>query len=278
MASSNETISTIRLLSTAQRSLTPSKIPVRNSTPQRATSNPRNISAGKTRLAAALSETEVHRATSRSASRRKQRRWENQNIFSPEVNDILMQGLEDEENHVRIRKPLFKVEMRSAFRELFEPKNAAALETFRMCAESLVTQEKANQKHLSCGEKAWLRVEKRLRQILIESVGKNVDIIAFIADLEELITTYVKQEEIDESYEKRIDSKVLASLLIRVPSISPENELEVELKDSAFHRLLLHSVCQYHGLVSKVCKFVSTLFFFDNSLDLMKYYFKRVSP
>lgn len=254
--SSNETIATIRSLSTTQRSLTPSKIPVRNSTPQRVTSNPRNLSAGKTRLIpTSFNETDIqHRAPSRSASRRKQRRWENQNIFSSEVNDVLLQGLEDEDNHVRIRKPLFKVEMRSAFRELFEPKNAAALEAFRICAETSTENSTNNKskKHLSPRDKAWIRIEKRLRKILVQSVAKNFDIITFIADLEEILISFLKDCDIDDSYSKREESKLLLSLLMKTPSINTDGQLEIEFKDSAFHRLLLHSVCQYHGLSSKV--------------------------
>ncbi len=259
--SSFETIANIRSLSTSQRSLTPSKIPLRNITPQKVSSNPRNLSSGKSRFGDGNHGVDMAdsqpRAPSRSASRRKQRRWENQNIFSAEVNDILLQGLDDEDTHIKIRKPLFKVELRSAFRELFEPKNAGVLEAFRLCAESVDQQHFINSKHqhLSERDKAWFRIERRLRKILIQSVTKNVDILSFVADVEEILIAFLSGRTAFCDGNNREESRVLQSLLVNVPLINNDKNLEIELKDSAFHRLLLHSVCQYHGLASKVSFF-----------------------
>ena len=44
----------------------------------------------------------------------------------------------------------------------------------------------------------------------------------------------------------------LRAHLTHAPSMDPDGNLVMPLRDSAFHRLLLHGVCQFYCLKSKV--------------------------
>ena len=254
----SDTLGPVRSLSaTKTRTVTPSKIVVRHSTPQRPISNPRSGSASKTRTTFDI-QTVPHidnniRAPSRSASRRKQRRWENQNIFNHGINDVLAQELdEEEENDFRRkgRRMQFKVEWRSAFQELFEAKNAEALDAFRMCAEKCDKYSSNRRRYCSAAELSWINVEKKLRQIVVKAIVKNVDIMNFIVDLEKLLVAYYIEG--NELNVREYIGEALRTTLQRLPHVDDNGDLSVQFVDSAFHRLLLHAICQFYGFKSSV--------------------------
>lgn len=247
--------------SVVQRSLTPSKLPSvllsssgnRNSTPTgRASSNPRNDSASRRIGKIVGIENEVNTAIARSVSRRKQRRWENMNMFGMELHHILAteelidQGLISHEY-------LFQVESRSAFQELFLPKNQHILEAFRSCEyiPSSIVQNHTP-RHFSIADVAWLKVENRLRPILSQALTKDPQLGQLLFCLEQAIFAFASQSSSLHLVNLLIKSKAQQYFAVDCVLDEESQRLHVQLIDSAYYRLLLHGICQFYGLNSKV--------------------------
>jgi hypothetical protein len=242
------------------RSITPSKLPTmlnpgsgnRTGTPTtRASSNPRSDSAGKRAARVVSIENEVNPATTRSTSRRKQRRWENMNMFGMELHHIL--ATEELIRQEQISPDfLFQKDTKSAFQELFLPKNQHILEAFRSCEyvpSSFIKNH--TPKHFTIGDIAWLKIENRIRPILLQSITKDPKLSLLLFCLEQALFAFITKQSID-----------IINLLIQMKAMpyfdqlceidEERNQLKIYLIDSPHYRLLLHGISQFYDLHSKV--------------------------
>ena len=147
------------------------------------------------------------------------------------------------------------VSWKSMFCELFDTENDDVRELFRTCLVG--TTDMAKFKHSSItirsdqwqeSEAAWYRIEHRLRSVLIKSL-KCDTICLLLRSLEAIVLLFLDQGV---APPVNLTPQPLSDLL-EMPIFVSSASLIIALKDSSFHRLLLHAVCQFYGLRSKVC-------------------------
>ena len=227
------------------------------------------------------------RAPSRSASRRKQRRWENMNLFgihevlAPHVIQDMMEQKDDDQYLNKYLFPVDQKDKKSAFQELLI--NRELLTIFRHCDEQFYCSSTAPGSRLkSIEDRCWANIEKKIRSVIVSSVLQNFKHFQFLLQIEKLLVAFVR-EKLPVSSTSTTTSSPSASLpassssrsspprLPAVPasssaasssssspllSFSVETEkgghLKVQLVESAFHRLLFHGICQFYGLKSQV--------------------------
>lgn len=244
---------------------TPSKSPAHVLlSSNRASSATRTSSATKDRtLFQALQDTEtVKRVAPRTTSRRKARQLEN-NTMAALHRAMLERGInieddddEDERNPNSRAKFGIRVTIKSMFSELFEDKNSAMREEFRTCAMSTtvtaLSSSSRSRSHIPIrndqwgeAEKAWLQMETRLRNVVVRSLS-NEELCYFVRAMELVLLYFIAQNDVPPHVPVALSSRL--ELPLEVCSAS----LTVTLKDSSFHRLLLHAACQFYGLKSKV--------------------------
>lgn len=196
---------------------------------------------------------EAHAAIrSMSTSRRRQRRWENANLLSS-TGGLLQLELEAElESTVEQNKMLMTygvvVDIRSAFGELFEERNSDSLETFRSCSERVKHYERVRTKAISSvSEHAWMQVEKRLRSCVKKVIISQPELREFCRSIEAVLVCFAHEGSLPPDV-------LLASLercLTAPVELTGDRSLTIALKDSSFHRLLLHAISQFYGARSK---------------------------
>ena len=269
-------LSPLKSSSVQLRDLTPTSSAVhRSGTPTgigRPASAPRSSSASckVTKLAQATFEAQSANASlKRHPSRRRVRRWENANLLLGEAGLSLSMAqleLEDEEAPEG-RGYGIVVDMPSCFRKLFLDENASALEAFRACAEGLSSKSgpSQHQASLSVSQRAWMQVERRLRQVVRRVILSQPETHAYCRGLEMLLVCLAHSGALPEP---EMMPEALRALLVARPSVDSffpsedksvgeseggviGRELTLHLADSSFHRLLLHAVCQFYGLKSK---------------------------
>jgi hypothetical protein len=190
--------------------------------------------------------------------RRKDRRFENDNMLG--LRRILTEnGVEpfedhDEEGNFVVSRVKFglRVNWRSMFSELFTIENAEKRENFRTCSNTL---EKAPvQRSIPIrkdqwieAETAWYRIENRLRAVVVRSLQKE-ELCYFVRAIEAVLLLYLAHGE---APAEALVPKMLA-MNLEQPIERSAASLVITLKDSSFHRLLLHAACQFYGLRSKV--------------------------
>lgn len=270
MANDNDSLQPIRSVSTgSNRATTPSKIAVRNTTPQRNSTPLRFGSANKERELSKLAfDVDVlNRHPSRSISRRKQRQWDNKNLFGLELmdkNGMYNESLDKDEQNFHQRYA-FKVDWKSKFGELFKHKNHNELESFRTCRDITAPSEtNINISHKRIrndewrdAELAWLNVEKRLRSVLFRSLLNSEQFRSYVESLEIVILSFL---ETDTLLDHSAVPLPLSSCLLRPMVVNTSGAVELSLQDSPFHRLLLHATCQFYGMKSKVCHWLTYRF------------------
>lgn len=231
----------------------------------RAASAPRSASAKARALASATIEAQSCNNRAVSTSRRKLKRFENAHLH--DVTRSLMGlnfGVSPEEHEETLaeedRTLLYGVvvDIRSAFGELFEDSNRNELELFRSCGESALPQRNPRRLHaprqwLSVSEAAWMQVERRLRSIVRRAVLTQPELKEYVQALEFILVCISESSRLPPL---RTISPVLLSMLsapLELMHHGPQKEkhLTISLKDSSFHRLLLHTVSQFYGLRSK---------------------------
>jgi hypothetical protein len=251
------------VVSGGTRAITPSN-ENRNTTPsKRHGSAQRTSSATKAReraIAEFVYDKEVlKRHSSRSVSHRKQRQWENKNLFG-------LYPQEAELHYTSEREDLFegtsfleqklsnmKIDWKSNISQLFESSNSDAKESFRTCQHTNYEQlqslrnrscRKTTQGEWETAEIAWLRVEKKIRAIISQTLVRTLKVME---EIQTVLFCAVAMKMSDKPYETSCLPSVADSSVLSDKS----GNLVFDLQDSSFHRLLLHGVCQFYGLHSK---------------------------
>jgi hypothetical protein len=211
----------------------------------------------------------TERAPSRSSSRRKQRRWENMNLFG--IHEILSsrtsgaagaKGSEEDEEEY-FNQYLFPVDVHnkpSAFHELFLHKELLSI--FRHCEEDLSfssAARSAGSHHplRTLEDKAWLNIEKKIRTILLKTVSENIKHFQFLFLIEKLLFSFIKGQLIpfDSVASSSTASTTSSMNLIKsyqlIEDKTGKELLKIELTESSFYRLLFHGICQFYNLKSQ---------------------------
>jgi len=217
------------------RANTPNKV-VRSITPLR------SHSATKS---AAKAIAESIRSVSRSTSRRRLRMWENQNLIGTALISQNLSTDDDEEDDEDIDQSInLHFHFRSAFYDILQLENEDARRAYLSCQSREMRTSKSTRK--SSAERAWLGVEKKLRDIVISVCAKQ-NMIEFLRSVELILLYY--QMNATHPPDTHIPDSFMHHL--KKPLSSSKSSLIVCLIDSPFHRLFLHAASQYHGLLSK---------------------------
>jgi hypothetical protein len=245
----------------SKRATTPSKLFNRQGTPQRSNSAPRSNS--NNREYSKVNDVShgpqiIHRAPSRSISKKKQRQWENKNLFGVESfkskEQRLLEALEN--NDFAVEDVPFEIKWRSTLSKLLKPENQVLLHDFLSCKDEATTSRNQVQKQRIRGhcdwytaEDAWIKVEKRTRVAMFKSFAESTVIQAFIRDVERVVL-YFGRTGLAAPWSLIPDQ--LRTALAGPVALDKAGCLVVPLHDSPFRRLLLHGVAQFYGLRSKV--------------------------
>lgn len=259
----------------------------------RPSSNPRSNSNSKNlRVIQKLAQENLQpastnplRSTSRSASRRKQRRWENSNLFGVQellsaetFNQMIGASENDKDTFAdgtgrHYTRYLFPVDdKKSAFADLFL--NRELLNIFRRCEEELTSSSSSRAtKHVarSVEEQSWMNMEKKIRTIFLSLLPSNnnsdaaqrrddalsIQPFVFLLCMEKLLFAFVEDElpkgetvlTAASSSSKRDSS---TRQLVSYQVDGERGHLRVDLIESSFYRLLFHGICQFYGLKSQV--------------------------
>jgi hypothetical protein len=266
----------INVKSSTGRALTPQI--KRHSTPQRNGSAPRSTSAPKNLiLAQATHESQsCNRKLRQTASRRTRQRWENDNLFGLRIFLSKLQTNDDEMEEGEWREGAIATNWQSLFGVLMLTENSDALSAYLACSSSFIQDphrpapEKTFQDCATEWERAevaWRKVERRLRQVVALAIVNQSEARNFILMLEDILLemdAYLDRLEEEQEKEGRAASVPFVYSIphemehhfarpVRV-SASPKHApvLQITLRDSAYHRLLLHATCQFHSRNSKV--------------------------
>lgn len=251
----------------------PSKTVSRASTP-----TPRAHSASRVLISSINSvQTTATRAVSRNSSTRRVRRFENDNLFGLSL--ILGKNLEiDGEDPGIVPTDLGD----SNFVDIMDTRNRDALDYYLSCADyGPCRDEKRTRKKRTIAYEAWMNVEKRLRNIVSESLKKSEQFAVFI-DATELILIYFAcnltlppATHIPTQLNEYLRSPIRLEECENVKKCEESfNDMEFNdkplfdkkrskkclvfpLVDSSFCRLLVHAACQYHGFKSKSIEVVT---------------------
>ncbi|CAN0229955.1 unnamed protein product [Ascophyllum nodosum] len=204
--------------------------------------------------------------------RRKQRRWENDNLIGVER---FLRGRysqeEGEASHLTVSHT-----WRSSLSILVSDQSTSAdvIEARERVRNGLQPKHSAKQgfhnpgsRHFAGGkwadaEERFLLVERRLRDVVVRAL-RSAEMMSFVSGLETLLEAFAQRREVETA---DVGAALAASLMSR-PTVegkvegdskgkgsgeaATETTLLVPLGPSPFHRLLLHALCQYWKLRSR---------------------------
>ncbi|KAL3674740.1 hypothetical protein V7S43_000672 [Phytophthora oleae] len=177
---------------------------------------------------------------------RKQQRWFNDHHFG---NRAASTRLEDLMEHMDIN-----VEWRSNFQKLAEPQNEELQTEFRKgggAHENNRSHAPRNRRKdgWNDAEQMFTRVDRRARTLMLRSFNSFAP---FIEAVEYVVLHFIQWREVPSELEV---AAPLLRMLKHPVELMKANEKDVRLilplLDSAFHRLLIHSVCQFYGVRSR---------------------------
>lgn len=194
---------------------------------------------------------------------RKNRQWENANLL--EMHRRFPDLHEQDSDFLDSTGPTYgpRVDWRSTLSELFQARNMDVIEAFRKCTPSTTQLENVRtcfpnrtfrKDEWEWAERLWhCRVEKRLRVVISTALAENGVLQAYLQGLENVLSYFFETRT---SPPKLLINSALTNLVenghtLRVMS----GKLNVPLKNSPFHRLVLHGLCQFYGFHSQVLDF-----------------------
>ncbi|GAB9470061.1 hypothetical protein Gpo141_00007317 [Globisporangium polare] len=176
---------------------------------------------------------------------RKQQRWFNDHHFG---NRAASTRIEDLMEHMSIN-----VEWKSNFQKLAEPQNQELQTAFRKGKLSKLEQAKEprvrRRDDWNDAEEMFLRVDRRARTLLVRSFQSFSQ---FIEAVEYVVLHLIQWREVPSEIEVATGLlRVLTHPMELLKASEKDIRLVIPLVDSAFHRLIIHSVCQFYGVRSR---------------------------
>jgi len=121
---------------------------------------------------------------------------------------------------------------------------------------------------------AWMNVEKRLRNVVGESLKRSEQFALFIDETESLLMYFALNQKLPSLHDTSMQLKEYLRSPIRIERREDLGKCQEEgdgeknersslclifpLVDSSFCRLLLHATCQYHGINCKSVEVTSS--------------------
>ncbi|CAM9394754.1 unnamed protein product [Pylaiella littoralis] len=199
--------------------------------------------------------------------RRKQRRWENDNLLGVEK---FLRGRhahdEGEAAHLTVSHP-----WRSSLADLVSDQNKSTAaeevrESIRRGVQPRAPQSGGEGRSSSSGwrryaggqwedaEERFLLVERRLRDIVVRALRSSA-LLTFVRGLETLLEGFVQGKqvpsELPAALRSALASRPTVELATGESAADAGATLLVPVGPSPFHRLLLHALCQYRKLRSR---------------------------
>ena len=268
--------------STPQKNLSSSSSFPTNITPTRGSFRSKSIPKSIKLISLSYESQRCNQKLNLNVSKRIKQRWENDNLFGLRV-FLLKQfnrknegeGEEEEENEeIEWTNNGLQVNWQSMFSELLLEENASLLKSYLACTNSfspttnqIRQRSKTIEECISQWEKAefsWIKLERKLKKIVISSIVNQQNARQFILIIEDLllemnhylekISSLEKDQQSSEFiYNLSDEIKYLFIKPIKFISSSRSSSFfQVTLLNSSYHRLLLHATCQFHGRISKV--------------------------
>ncbi|TDH68442.1 hypothetical protein CCR75_005838 [Bremia lactucae] len=175
---------------------------------------------------------------------RKQQRWFNDHHFG---NRAASTRLEDLMEHMEIN-----VEWRSNFQKLAEPQNESLQSSFRKgggVSDPPAVPRNHRKDKWNGAEKMFARVDRRARTLMLRSFNSFA---SFIEAVECVVLHFIQWREVPSELEvARPLLRMLKHPIEVTNDVGTSVRLILPLLDSAFHRLIIHSVCQFYGVRSR---------------------------
>ncbi|KAH7488622.1 hypothetical protein PRIC2_006838 [Phytophthora ramorum] len=176
---------------------------------------------------------------------RKQQRWFNDHHFG---NRAASTRLEDLMEHMDIN-----VEWRSNFQKLAEPQNEELQTEFRQGGGARENRSNAprnrRKDEWNDAEQMFTRVDRRARTLMLRSFNSFAP---FIEAVEYVVLHFIQWREVPSELEVATPLfRMLKHPIELMRANEKDMRLILPLMDSAFHRLIIHSVCQFYGVRSR---------------------------
>lgn len=236
--------------------------PLRRSTPTagRSSSNPRSSSATKLKTLSAEHQAQTANAgIRRSSSQRKRRQYENDNChhlfkyFVDKDADDIAEEISAHDRRMNIHRS-FTVDWRSTIGKLYENQDYDTLDLFRRCQDNVSLTNQLKRTNIKVpphliryvdAHKAFINVEKRLRNIVYAAIKREPHLLDFISDWENLLLYFAENGDIPNQILEY--PSLVAQLNSSLDMNDQGNILYVDLKDSRLARLMLHFVVKFYG-------------------------------
>ena len=226
----------------------------------RKNSNSRSISASREK--AIVDEAiEIINSRRRPQSSRRQKRFEGERvveslkIYSKALQNTMYYDDRDYDEDNFLDQDIddsayMTVDWRSAFVKLMHGDNQQALDKFlngQGNKDKKKNKNKSKSKNnliFACN--LWKKVDKKLRNVVPAAINQD-GYAKFVAGLETIVYYFLERDQAPPPV--MVVKEVQEVLLEPIKVVN--SKLNICLKDSAFHRILLHAVCQFHELISK---------------------------
>lgn len=192
--------------------------------------------------------------------------------------DEYLEDMNSDGKTFRRKYSAFNAESKTQFQAMLELNDQNLLERFRKCEEELTSlrpkgdsrEPKVNYDSMDIAdkfafivEKGLLAIERRARQVIMTKVSSNLSLIEFVHELEQLLFMFASLPDASSPVVEEpssVNEKYWVNLLHPFEFPPANNKLLLRFRpnvaNAAFFRLVVHGVCQFHGLSSK--SFVDT--------------------
>lgn len=190
-------------------------------------------------------------------------------MFGLEMQDKLVDDYMHEEftpRALRTRGTAFSADSKSQFQAMLEHKDKEVVEMFRKCEDLelpiSVPSKKAlatdideslplDQRHNQLIQRGLRSMDKRIRQMFTSKVASNIYLIEFVWEIEQLLFA---QNSIEEGLEEYKPNVAFWKMFLQDPyAFFSEDVVSLRFLSSlptAFLRLLVHGICQFHHVKS----------------------------
>ena len=245
-------------LGTPQKSEKRTGTPVRSGSVTRSGSNSRSMT-----FARAIADIQSCKRTLRVVSQRKERRWDNENFIGGPMSLQTTLSPEDAEAYLKHGHNLLLNQTHlNVFGMINESSNSELLSVFLSCKENtyVSNQAKPNKKPIILTptqqyENNWNKMEKRLKEVLIKTVRSSEILYDFVSNVELLLLFFDTYGVISE--DGTVPTALREFIIISIEQTKQQEAVLVlsfqkQIENVSLYRLLVHSVCQFHGLKSQV--------------------------
>lgn len=226
-------------------------------------------------FAKAIAEIQSCKRSLRVVSKRKEKRWDNANLVGASLllsslsltDDCINEGqniLLGQDNH------------HDGFKTILESRHADRLSLFVSCKEDQLLVEKKPslpKKTVFNAPKQWEKIDRRLKEITAKTLSSSSYLFQFVYSIELLLLSYKSKQLVSEDIIQ--DIKDIVSIVVLPPASQSEQnvsdpidtdtpavqkpstyaKLNLTFTDQAenlaLFRLLLHTVCKFHGMKSQ---------------------------